>query len=120
MGEVDLPVGDKLYTMQLTFNEIAKFEAIQNVSWFEDFVPKLASPNSIRAGEWIALLWAGLQGHQSDLNLFDAGNIMTKVGAEKTVGAIMECLKFTFPDPPEVAENPQKARPKPGTGKRRS
>ena len=119
-GEVDLPVGDKLYTVQLTWNEIAKFEAIQDVGWFEDFVPKLSAPNSIRGGEWIALLWAGLHSHHTELTLLDAGNIMTKVGAEKVVEVVMKCLQFTFPDPPKVDENPPKAGPRNGTGKKRS
>lgn len=119
-GEVDLPTEDRTYTMQLTWNELAKFEAIQDVSWFEDFVPKLSAPNSIRGGEWIALLWAGLQRHQPEITLFDAGDVMTAVGAEKVVEVVMQCLQFTFPDAPAVEKNPPKAGPKGGTGKKRS
>lgn len=102
-GEADLAVGDKTYVLRLTWNEIAKFETVRGVAWFEDFAPKLMSPNSISAGEWIALLWSGLQDKHSDVSLIDAGDILTKAGLQPTAEALMDCLRYTFPDP----ENPQ-------------
>lgn len=119
-GEVDLTVGDRAYVLRLTWNEIAVFERTQNIAWFEDFAPKLLAPNSIRGEEWIALLYSSLQRYHPEITLFEAGELLTEIGVEPAAGYLMECLNFTFPDPGSVKENPRKASPKSGAGKKRS
>ena len=116
-GEVDLKVGEKGFVLRLTWNEIAVFERTQGLAWFESFAPKLMAPNTISGGEWIALLYAALQRHHSDVTLFDAGDLLTEIGVERAAGALTECLQFTFPVPEDAKKNPRKASPKAGTGK---
>jgi hypothetical protein len=94
-GEVDLPVGDKTYTLRLSINAIVEVETLLDKGINE--ILATLDPASARIGTLRAILWASLQEHHPEVTLLDAGEMIGTVGAENAGPIIGDAIKAAFP-----------------------
>jgi hypothetical protein len=110
-GEVELKAGDQSYILRLGSNALAEVEVVLDTGVGE-IVASLQGQN-IKLGTLRAILWGALREHQETMSLFDAGDIIDKIGVAATMAAIGRAFKLAFPKAEGGAKNPRTA----GTGK---
>jgi len=114
-GEVDFPVGDAVYRLRLSINEIIQVEdllgigIIQIASMFND-------ATSLKAGSVRAILWAALREHHPEIDIIGAGDIMGEARLQPTIVHVGRALQAAFPKA-EDREAPSRKRGRAGTGK---
>ena len=122
-GEVDLPAGERTYTLVFRTNALAALQDSWGLSTGVNgdlqflervkFLP-FAMSRDLRLG-----LWHALQAKHADevKDLKAAGTVMDEAGPEVVKKALSDCLLWAFPEPPqdEVREQPPKEE-SPGPG----
>lgn len=127
-GEVDLQIGDEVYTVCLDFNAMALVEAHfstpdKDVTFYEIFA-KLEKLQTAGVRYIRAIIWAGLQKHHPGLPIEAVGTMIQQSGglrgfAQKLRAAILEAGLATLPDKDDLQElgvsangaHPRKAQP---------
>lgn len=108
LGETDLTLNDKTYTICLTAHEIVKIEQLYDVgvsdisTWF--------APRNMRLWRAQALLWASMQRHHPEVTIDQALDLLTKPSSNLQVAMpkLLEAVNMSFPPPPAGdEENPQ-------------
>lgn len=94
-GEVDLTIDGKTYTIKLGRNALASVEGLLGKG-FPEIAQALSSDPQIAVMR--AILWAGLQRHHPDIDLFGAGDLMDEAGDDLITEKIGEALRITFPE----------------------
>ena len=105
---VQIEIGGQSYPLRLQINQLIAAASILGRP-FEQIAPSLADPEVMRA-----VLWAAMRDDDPDLTLFDAGDILAEVGAEKVGAALSDAIIAAFPEAKPDAD-PQTA-PQGGTG----
>lgn len=106
-GEVALKHGDKTYILLFDHNALCEFEAETGKNALE-----VLSSDNVSMIDMRALFWAGLQEHQSEITIREAGRLLTAVGDEK----LYEALNAASPEPEKAKTSGNsrsgKAKPK--------
>lgn len=111
-GEVDLDVGGKTFTLRLGSNALASIEETLGIDLTE--IIEQFQSGRVKLSLLRGVLFGALREHHKDVSLFDAGDILDKVGVATATTAIGEAFNRAFPVVEGEAENP----PHPaGTGK---
>ncbi len=106
-GSVPLQAGDRAYTVSFSVNAICELE-----SAFDQPVAKIAGmlsePENIRMSTVRSIIWAGLRDHHEDMEVREAGQIMSDAGMPACMEAIGAAFALAFPQ----EEASSKARPR--------
>lgn len=115
-GEVDFPVGDKVYRLRLSINELIEVEDLLGIGIVQ-IANMFADEEQLKAGNVRAVLWGALREHHPDVDLLGAGRIMTEARLQPTIDFVGRALQASFPKAEGGAKNPTKPkRRRAGTG----
>lgn len=92
-GEVALTVEDEVLILVLDVNALVELESLLGEP-INDSYPKLGNGNMTVLR---AYMWAALHGRQADMDLADAGNVCTAVGAKVSYEKLVETMAASFP-----------------------
>jgi len=113
-GEVDFPVGDKVYTLRLSINQIIEVETLTGRSILQ-LAAMFNDVQAITAGTLRAMLWGALRTHHPEIDLIGAGDIMAEARLEPTIQHVGAALQAAFPKP-EDKQSPSPVGDQGGTG----
>jgi hypothetical protein len=94
-GEVALTAGDKAYTLRLSINAMVDVETLLDKG-INEIITSL-DPETVRISTLRALLWGALREHHPQVSIFDAGDLISEIGAAVAGEKIGEALKAAFP-----------------------
>jgi len=100
-GEINLNVGDRIYTLKFTTNSIVLLEEALGKS-----VNKIGDDVGVK--ELRAMIWAGLQHNHPEITLDKVGEIIDEIGTEYGFDRINEAISFAFPE--DVGGNDSKKK----------
>lgn len=92
-GEVELKAGDDTYRLRLGINSIVEVETVLDRGISE------VIQHMDRVGTLRALLWGAMLEYQPKTTLFEAGDLIGRIGAEAAAEKLAEALKLAFPQP---------------------
>lgn len=110
-GDVELPVGGKLYTLRYGHASIYALERKTGKSIMQ-IMREMDNADEMRIGNVIELLWAGLQKHHPEITMDDVCDLLDQVegGSMSVVGIIGDAFQKAFNAPGTKGTNPpQKA-----------
>lgn len=109
-GQVDVSTDGATYRFSLSVNAICELEdkLDRPIAQIADL---LNDPAKIRMKLVRTLTWAALLDHQPEISERDAGTVVSAIGIQRAVGAVMRSMQLAFPDEAggEEAQNPPKA-----------
>jgi len=118
IGQVELVVGDKSYTLQLSPNALVCLKK-QTGMGFRAVTAAMEAMGDDPDFELVsAILWASMQDHHPDLTVAQASGLYPAGGLEELVEKIQQVFIAAFPKQSaklaekEAAENPPKAATK--------
>lgn len=111
-GEVRMPIGEDVYTLQFSYNTLCELEEAANGKSFAAIAASLTNGNTFSATNLRLMTFMGLKAHHPDLTVKDVGPIIDKGTIKFVVDNVLRAFQLAFPDP-DAKENPTK----PGTGK---
>lgn len=95
-GQVALKAGDATYTLCLSANAICELEDHTGRSISE--IATSLNGNNVGMKTVRALVWAALQDHHPDVDLKEAGRIITDAGMAETMEAVGNAFSLAFPE----------------------
>lgn len=110
-GQVALKAGDREYMLSYSVNSLCELEDELELP-IASIVTTMNDPEKLRMKFVRALVWAGLQDHNADVSIKDAGIIIGTVGFQPAMEAVRGAFKIAFPDAEKGAKakaNPPKA-----------
>lgn len=113
-GEVDLPAGDKVYTLHFGAAAICAAEDLLDMG-INAISRRIQDKDDFRLSNWRALLWAALQDNHKGIDLAGAAVIMDEAGYDVAIQAVGEAIAAGQPE--AAPKNPPKASRKNPTGK---
>lgn len=117
-GEVDFKVGDTVYRLRLSINDLIEVEGLTGLGILQ-ITEMFNSVQTLKAGDVRAVLWGALRQHHADIDLIAAGEIMAEARLLPTINHVAMALQAAFP-PVEEAEDkkpPSRKRKRAGAGK---
>ena len=102
-GEVELKAGEKTYQLRLSINSIVEIETLLDRGIGQ--IIESLDPDRVRVGTLRALLWGALRENHPTISIFDAGDLISQIGAAVAGEKIGEALKAAFP-PAEPGQAP--------------
>jgi hypothetical protein len=114
-GETEFVCGGKTYNLLFSVNALCALEG-QLGEGITKITEMLSNPADLRLTSVRALFWAGLRDHHPEVDLTEAGVMMTEMGNLAAIDMLGKAFALSFPD----VRGPLEARAKPraGTGKR--
>lgn len=113
-GEVEFPVGDRIYRLRLSINQLIEVEDVTGLGIVQ-IANSFADEATLKAGNVRAVLWGALRQYHPEVNLLGAGEIMTEARLQPTIEYVGRALQAAFPKA-EDKESPSPAGDPAGTG----
>lgn len=118
-GEISFQADGKEYVLQYSNNALVELEdrldrGIVDIS--DELVRWSKEPKNLRLGTIRAVFWAGLRQYHPEVDLIEAGELITRAGGLlKAAELIGKAFERAFPAPETKGRNPRKAKVN-GTG----
>lgn len=96
-GEVSLVAGDTTYTLRFTTNAICALEELLGGRTITQIGNELNSTEGMQMATARAVVWAALLDRHPDVEVLDAGDIMTVAGIKTALEAAGRAFQLAFP-----------------------
>jgi hypothetical protein len=106
-GDVEFAVAGKMYTLRYSHSALVKLEK-QLDQGLMKVMEDMSSPQQMRIGTVVALLWSGLQKHHPDMTFDDAADLLDDMegGASSAIEIVGQAFSKAFNAPGTKGTNP--------------
>lgn len=107
-GQVDLKVGDKIYTLSFSINAMCELEDAMGEP-IALIAAGLNNPAGVKVSTVRALVWAALLDHHPEIDVKGAGELVSEAGLPDVMAAVGKAFANAFPSMGGGKANPRKA-----------